>query len=72
MEEAIKSNGGKYLVGKDVTWADLAVANVAASLTTMVGNDWEKQAPALKSYVDGINNLDRIKKWIETRPKTEM
>ena len=72
MEVTIKANGGKYLVGNDVTWADLAVANTIAALTGMLGSEWQKEAPALKAYVDGINNLPRIKKWIETRPKTDM
>lgn len=71
MDAALKANGGKYLVGKDVTYVDIAISNTLSAFSARGSKDWEKQAPEFKKYTDAIMALPNIKKWIETRPKTD-
>lgn len=54
-----------------LTYADLVFASVLEAFEGSVGDSWKKMAPELGQLSDKINNLPNIKKWRETRPKTE-
>ncbi|ENN80460.1 hypothetical protein YQE_03117, partial [Dendroctonus ponderosae] len=68
-EEVLSSNPSGLLVGSAVTWADLVFAATLSSRPDQV--DALKSYPALSAFVNKINNLPNIKKWVETRPKSD-
>jgi len=63
-----------YIVGNDLTWADLAVFNGFEQLNLYLGGTEDRIAayPTLVKHRTAIGNLPRIKKYLETRPKTAM
>ena len=70
LEKLLSKNGGKFFVGKDVTWADLEVANfwdamVLRGLPLDFGPNKN-----LEAHFKAIMELPNIKAWIEKRPKT--
>lgn len=71
MTAILTKNGGHYMVGKGVTWADIALAWI---LETMAQRDKEfsTKCPPLAEFLNRVNNLPGIKAWIEKRPKTDM
>jgi len=73
LEGMLKGNhgGDKYFVGHELTWADLAFINFVA-WTAMAGAEKPlANYPKLHGLHEKVCNLPKIKKWIETRPKTE-
>jgi len=70
LTKILKSNGGKYFVGSDLTWADVAVAHYLGGLTLVEPTGLDK-APELKEHSERILSLPKIKEWINKRPVTE-
>nr|UUV68071.1 glutathione S-transferase [Dendroctonus rhizophagus] len=68
-EKILSSSPSGLLVGPAVTWADLVFAATLSSRPDQV--DALKSYPALSVFVNKINNLPNIKKWVETRPKSD-
>ena len=54
-----------------LTWADIVVANMLATLANMLPLSLEEDFPTLEHFKNKIFELPNIKKWIETRPVTE-
>ena len=69
--EALKDNGGKFLVGDGLTAADISVANMVTYLEMVFGQGWCKEHPEMCRYVESILGTPKIKKWVESRPVTE-
>merc|ERR1719430_2060868 len=69
MTRLLKENGDDFIVGKRVTWADLAIADLIG-LISEYDQDVMSKAPELAELTNRVNALPRIKKWIEERPKT--
>lgn len=55
-----------------MTVADIAIANCMFEMTAMIGEQWKAKFADFAKFVDEIMGLPNIKKWIETRPKTDM
>ena len=55
-----------------LTWADIAVAQLLSGLKDRIGANILDSTPRLATLVDTTMNLPNIKKWIETRPKTDV
>ncbi|VDL83413.1 unnamed protein product [Nippostrongylus brasiliensis] len=58
-----------FLVGDSLTWADLYLANFADLLgkaPTLYDG-----FPEVKAHAEKVRSIPAIKKWIETRPKSE-
>ena len=58
-----------------MTWADLAVADLASNLKLYNEEGIKnaaKDCDVIKAHIKGILELPKIKAWIEKRPKTEM
>lgn len=70
-EKSLKDNGGKFFVGDELTYADICVAYTMDMLGNWISNDWKENAPELAAFMGRINELPKIKKWIETRPQTD-
>lgn len=72
MEKILDANGGEYLVGGDLTWADIAVAVNLSHLTDMFKVEWEPKSSKMAAFQKKIYSLPNIKKWIDTRPNNSM
>jgi len=72
MEKILNANGGEYMVGCDLTWADIATAVNLSHLTDMFKVEWEAKSPKLAAFQKKIYSLPNIKKWIDTRPNNSM
>ncbi|XP_046646245.1 glutathione S-transferase 1-like isoform X1 [Daphnia pulicaria] len=72
VEKQLETNGSGHLVGKELTWADLAYYGYFAFLVEKFGEDFLKDAPLLKALIAMVEALPNIKKWVESRPKTEI
>ncbi|XP_074649216.1 hematopoietic prostaglandin D synthase-like [Tubulanus polymorphus] len=59
-----------YLVGDDLTWADLSYINCCSWLCLFVPNALDKY-PKLRALKDKIEGLPRIAKWLANRPQTD-
>jgi len=67
----LEQRGGDYFAGNELTWADIVVANMLATLANMLPLSLEEDFPTLENFKNKIFELPNIKKWIETRPVTE-
>uniref|UniRef100_A0A914V2Z8 glutathione transferase n=1 Tax=Plectus sambesii TaxID=2011161 RepID=A0A914V2Z8_9BILA len=67
-EQYLKDNGGQYFVGNELTWADIAIADVLDRLTWIDAHILDGHT-SLKEYLHRIHNLPNIKKHNEARPK---
>merc|ERR1712156_162973 len=62
---------GKFLVGNDVTWTDLVVAEFFDNMRMQHGEEKAfGSCTLLKDHVNAILDMPRIKRWIEKRPVT--
>ena len=69
LEKRLDSRGGQYFVGNSFSWADLH--------TFMYVSDLQDKSilagfPKLADLVDRVASIPNIKKWVETRPSTDM
>jgi glutathione S-transferase len=67
MEKRLEENGGQWLVGSDLTWADIALANQFSWIDSF-GVEWKKRTPKLEAFQAKIYNMPNIKAWIAKRP----
>ncbi len=70
-EGFLSANGTGYFVGNQVTWVDLLLSEVF----WMFGErfpDVGKTHTKAAEFVKKIREIPNIKKWVESRPKTEM
>jgi glutathione S-transferase len=70
LENQLAKNDG-VLVGKDVTWADIA-CYAFFSYVSMKHPDILKDCPNMSVLINKIASNDNIKKYLETRPTTEI
>ena len=84
----LEQRGGEHFAGNEVnfhimvnsyekhyfqlTWADIVTANMLDFLGNLLTLDMEKDFPTLLAFKAKIFELPNIKKWIESRPVTEM
>jgi glutathione S-transferase len=66
LEAQLAKNGG-VLVGKGVTWADIA-CYAFFNHATVKHPDILKDSPNMAALVSQIGSNDNIKKYLETRP----
>lgn len=64
----IEDNGGLYLVGKSLTWADFAVHHMLTYNENFLKVTLYKNYPALIKGKENFYNIPQIKNWIATRP----
>ncbi|VDN23050.1 unnamed protein product [Cylicostephanus goldi] len=66
----LKQNKSGFLVGDSVTWVDLLVAEHSSTMLHFDAKFVEGY-PEVKAHMEKIQAIPNIKKWIETRPKTD-
>ena len=71
MAQTLKDNGGNWLVGGGLTYADIMLAGLLGMLEKRHPGAMEKQAPLLYKHMEKVNGQPKIKEWISKRPKTE-
>jgi len=72
IEELIKNNGGNYIAGPELSWADLSVAHYVETLEKTVDPDIFKSYPNLLKLKETVFQLPQIKKWVAERPEFNM
>ncbi|VDO25251.1 unnamed protein product [Onchocerca flexuosa] len=70
LEDILAKNGTGYFVGKKLTAADLDMLCMVGLFSSLCPNSIA-QLTNLNDFKDRIMKLPKIKKWIETRPKTD-
>lgn len=67
----LTKNGGQYMVGKGLTWADISISIVMEMMSSKDESVLIK-CPPLGDLMKRVHNEPKIKAWIEKRPKTSM
>jgi len=77
MQKVLDDNGGNYLVGSDLTWADLVFVcglemfvNGHGMMPDYENKDALKDHKSISEFKQKIEDLPNIKAWIEKRPNT--
>ncbi|KAL6736816.1 hypothetical protein Aduo_007123 [Ancylostoma duodenale] len=66
----LKKNSSGFLVGDSVTWVDLLIAEHVSSMLSKVP-DYLEGFPEVKAHMEKVQSIPKVKKWIESRPKTD-
>merc|ERR1711892_503473 len=69
LEKLLIARGGQFLVGNQLTWADLCVY---AFYDAVGDKGLLKSLPGLKNLAERVEELPNIKKYLATRPQTQM
>ena len=72
LNKLLTQNGGKFFVGKTVTWADIEVANFWDGMKQRGSPLNFGENKALEAHANAVWALPGIKTWMEKRPKTPM
>jgi len=72
LEAILAKNGGKFMVGNDVTWADFEVSNFFQAVLTEHGEAAFGANKQLLALTKSVMEMPNVKAWIETRPKTNL
>nr|BAN21228.1 glutathionetransferase [Riptortus pedestris] len=70
-DQLAKENNG-YLANGALSWGDLYFVAVSDYLIRMLGSDYFEKYENLRRLRDNVVNIPSIKKWIETRPESEL
>ncbi|XP_052071714.1 glutathione S-transferase 1-like [Mytilus californianus] len=70
VEKMLSDNGGQFLVGSEVTLADVAVFDVISRISDMWSQELMNMSTVLKAHCEKIATIPNIKAWLEKRPKT--
>ncbi|XP_055319297.1 glutathione S-transferase isoform X2 [Sitodiplosis mosellana] len=71
LDAIAQDNQGHLALGR-LTWADVYFAGILDYLNYMVKADLIEKYPNLKRLVNGVNDLEQIKAWLEKRPQTDV
>jgi len=71
LNRIIEENGGKWLVGANVTWTDLVLAHYVTLLSNRVKIDLASGFPLLENLIKSVYAIPQVKEWMVKRPQTE-
>merc|ERR1712018_152791 len=69
LEKILGKNGGKHMVGNDVTWADFEVANFFQIVLNAHGEKAFGANKNLLALTKKVMEMPNVKAWVEKRPK---
>lgn len=70
-ESIVCKNEGKYLVGKQITVADLYFAAIVNSGFINTKVDFLSSYPKLKAYLNSVLSIPQLKAYLDKRTETE-
>jgi len=70
--KVVADNGGNYLVGKRLTWADLFLVNFLEIFEDSIDANLLKNSPALRKLKDNVMSIPAIKDWVADRKPTSL
>ncbi|XP_052071735.1 glutathione S-transferase-like [Mytilus californianus] len=70
VEKILSDNRGQFLVGSEVTLADVAVFDLISRISNMWSQELMNMSTVLKAHCEKIASIPSIKLWLETRPNT--
>jgi len=73
LENILKKNhgGDKFIVGTELTWADLALIHYLFGVELAEGSAQLAKHPKLKSLKEKVEALPKVAAWLAKRPKTQ-
>jgi glutathione S-transferase len=73
LDNLLKKNhgGDKFIVGTELTWADLALINYLSWIDIAEGSAQLANHPKLKALRERVESLPKVAAWIAKRPKSE-
>jgi glutathione S-transferase len=70
VEQVLDDNGGHYLVGDSLTYADIAIASMLRNLMDWwFGHTWKTLSPPMADFADRIMAIPKMKRWNECKPE---
>lgn len=72
LEDWVKDNKTGFLIGNQVTYADLEFIHVLHTLSEWYGADLLKPYPNVQKVYTNVSNQQKIKEYLANRPKTMM
>ncbi|CAL8129967.1 unnamed protein product [Orchesella dallaii] len=70
IEQDLKKNGGKFLVGETISWVDFLFAHFTEMLGIYLKTDILANYPGIRAHQKGIFEIDEIRNWRSARPVT--
>jgi len=70
--DVVTANGGNYIVGNTVTWADFWLTNFLEIWRDTVDPTLIDNYPALKKQMANVQAIPAIKEWIQKRPQSSL
>lgn len=68
--QILENNGGKFLVGKNVSFADIRLVNHIEFFSEMTQLNLIEKYSHLTELVNNIRDIPRINEWMTKRPVT--
>ena len=62
----------KALLFFQITWADIYYAGISEIITNVLGQDINENHSNLKKLVEKVRSFNKIKGYLEKRPKTDL
>ncbi|CAJ0605669.1 unnamed protein product [Cylicocyclus nassatus] len=67
----LKKSKSEFLVGDSVTWVDLLIAEHCSDIQSKVP-EYLTRFPEVKVHMEKVRSIPKLKKWIETRPASDI
>jgi len=68
-EKILQANGGNFLVGSSLSYADLSLLHFVPYAVVVFEEDVLQNYPVLKKHVEKLASLPKIKEYLDSRPK---
>jgi len=67
----LEKKGNTWLVGNQLTYADIVLVHVATSFSTAFDLNLSKGFPAIEKLIAAVHSEPKIKAWLDKRPVTK-
>lgn len=70
LKRLLSKTDGTHLIGDQVYWADIVIADNLSVINFMVPSLFESH-PEVKKFVDYIHQLPKLQKYLKERPESQ-